>query len=259
MPKKSKTHQKLYNMKGCSKKTRRINKNRKYLGGNNSSLAYPSNNVPTVPNPHLAYTKGGRGSYPRADPPPPNPSFTYINGSSQKGGSGCGCELMKGGTCGASCAPNFMSAGSKRGITGGNAGIKYPDGLVGNPWTPSIGGWPGVDNISGGRNYLAYNNYNSGDISRQMISTGANPPFSIGGGKKMKKTKQSKKNKTKKHRGGTSSNFLSQDLVNLGRQMSFNFGSTYNALAGYKAPVNPMPFKDQLVSSNNMSPLKAAL
>jgi hypothetical protein len=258
MPKKSKTHQKLYNMKGCSRK------NRKYLGGNSSSLAYPSNNVPTVPNPHLAYTRGGsniRSAFPKNDPPVPTPSLSYITGSStQKGGSGCGCELMKGGTCGASCAANFMSAGSKKKhIAGGNAGIKYPDGLVGNPWTPSIGGWPGVDNTSGGRNYLAYNNYNGVDISRQMISTGANPPFSIGGGKKMKKRKQSKKNKTKKHRGGTGSNFLAQDLVNLGRQMSFNFGSTYNALAGYKAPVNPMPFKDQLVSSNNMSSLKAAL
>ena len=40
----SRKNQKIYRMKGCSK-TRK-----NYLGGDNN-LAYPSNNVPKVPNP----------------------------------------------------------------------------------------------------------------------------------------------------------------------------------------------------------------
>jgi hypothetical protein len=46
--------QKLYKMKGCSKTVRR--------GGGDGDvyLAYPANNVPFLPNSHLAYTgKGG--------------------------------------------------------------------------------------------------------------------------------------------------------------------------------------------------------
>jgi hypothetical protein len=50
-------------------------------------------------------------------------------------------------------------------------------------------------------------------------------------------------------RGG---GFLPQDLVNLGRDFSFNMKSTYNALNGNNAPVNPLPYKDQLTSSNKL-------
>ena len=54
--KNSRRNQKVYRMKGCSKKTRK-----NYLGGAaDINLAYPSNNVKTAPNPFLAYTgKGG--------------------------------------------------------------------------------------------------------------------------------------------------------------------------------------------------------
>jgi hypothetical protein len=44
---------------------------------------------------------------------------------------------------------------------------------------------------------------------------------------------------------------IPQDLVNLGRDFTFNIKSTYNALNGYKAPVNPLPYKDQLSHSSN--------
>jgi hypothetical protein len=37
-----------------------------------------------------------------------------------------------------------------------------------------------------------------------------------------------------------------QDLLNLGNDISFNVKSAYNALNGYSAPVNPLPYKDQL-------------
>jgi hypothetical protein len=38
-------------------------------------------------------------------------------------------------------------------------------------------------------------------------------------------------------------------MVNLGRDVSFNFKSAYNALNGYSAPVSPLPYKDQLSGS----------
>ena len=178
----------------------------------------------------------------------------------------CSAPLMSGGRkkrggCGPLCAVGFMVGGkrhrlgckcssckAKKGgsMKGGNPGIPYPDGLVGKPWTPSIGGWPGVDEVQGDRNYLALNDYKT-DISRQMIATGANPPFSIGG-----------KNRTRKQRGGTFSNFLTQDLLNLGRQFQFGVGSAYNALAGYSSPVNPMPWTDQLPNTASLNTMRAA-
>ena len=118
-------------------------------------------------------------------------------------------------------------------MKGGN-GASYPNGIVGDPWTPNIGGWPGV---KGDGNYLELNTYNK-DPTRQMI----------GGNKK----------RTKKQRGGTLSNFLGQDLLNLGRQFNFGVGSAYNTLSGYSSPVNPMPWKDQLHNGSNLNALKAA-
>ena len=297
----SSKHQKVYKMKGCSKKTRK-----NYLGGTTISaadinLAYPGNNVPSVPNPFLAYTGKG-GSYngnltpalnipsningvdkslPNTGPIPITPATPFLNpiGSQRGGNCGCGIPVMTGGNC-MSCSNPLMSGGrmkkggcipcmaglmiggkrhrlgckcssckSKRGgnMKGGNPGIPYPDGLVGKPWTPSIGGWPGVDGIQGDRNYLALNNYHN-DPQTAMIATGANRPFSIGGSK----------GRTRKQRGGTLSNFLTQDLVNLGRQFQFGLGSAYNALAGYSGPVNPMPWKDQLPNTSSLNTMKAA-
>lgn len=281
----SSKRQKVYKMKGCSKKTRK-----NYLGGSGDvNLAYPGNNVPTVPNPFLAYTgKGGSNingvdkTLPNTGPTPSIPATPFLNPTgTQKGGYGaCGINVMsggncmsctnplmsggrkkKGGSCGPLCAPGFMVGGArhrlgckcssckvKRGgsMKGGNPGIPYPDGLVGKPWNPSTNGLPGVDGIQGDRNYLAYNDYNT-DISRQMIATGANPPFSIGG-----------KGRTRKQRGGTLSNFLAEDLVNLGRQFQFGLGSAYNAVAGYSSPVNPMPWKDQISNTASLNTMKAA-
>jgi len=256
--------QKYYKMKGCSK-TRK-----NYLGGKpNSNLAYPSSNVPTVPNPFLAYTgKGGAScsggitpsnlaynqntngsnhAYPSTGPI--STGFNFLNPQTQKGG--CGCGLQFGGNdnhrSGCKCSSCKMSQkGGSSSIS--NNGIPYPNGLVGSPWTPSVSGWPGVDGVPGDSNYYKLNTYSPNDVSRQMINVGAAPPFSIGG-KKIKKGKKCyKKCSTKRrgHKGGALSNFLGQDLINLGRQLQFGFGSAYNGLSGYSAPVNPMPWKGQL-------------
>jgi hypothetical protein len=233
--------QRIYKMKGCNRKTQR----KKYLGGSNMdmNLAYPSNNVPTVPNPHLAYT------YPASGPPAGgwgflNPTYGIKGGASQKGGCGCGLQSggsknKKGGCCGA-CSTSMLGGT-------GNNGIPYPNGLAGGHWTPASSGWPGVDGIGGNRNYLAHNDYKV-DPQTAMIAAGANRPFSIGGGKKNRKQK-----------GGSTSNFLSQDLINLGRQIQFGVGNVYNGLLGYSAPVNPMPWKGQLQNTPSLASIKASM
>ena len=276
MGKKSSRKQKVYKMVGCSKKTRK-----NYLGGSTDTpLAYTGQPSFSFPNPHLAYTgKGGSScglttntSIPTntnaANPTLPNTgavsagSNTIFNSAlGQVGGScGCGAPLMsgggrskRGGMC-PSCSLGFMVGGAKhrkeckcssckrKRMKGGNAGIPYPDGLVGTPWTPSVGGWPGVTGVPGNSNYYPVNSYNN-DVSRQMVDVGANPPFlNIKGGKR------------RKQKGGTMSNLLGQDLINLGRQFQFGMGSAYNALAGYAAPVNPMPWRDQFPSKMPFNP-----
>jgi len=299
--KNSRRNQKLYKMKGCSKKNRRS-----YLGGKpaNINLAYPTSNIPTVPNPFLSYTgKGGACSstlapsnldspqninganpaYPSSGPTSSgfgflNPQGTQHGGAQtgsissqlhqmvknsgttgQKGGScGCGMPFMTGGKKGGMCpmcSVGFMVGGShRRGCKctsckmkggSGNNGIPYPDGLVGSPWTPAISGWPGVDGISGDRNYIAPNNYNT-DISRQIVDVGANPPFLTGG----------RRTRRKRQSGGVLSNSLGQDFINFGRQFQFGLGTAYNALAGYQAPVNPLPWKGQLANTTSLTGVK---
>jgi hypothetical protein len=230
--------QRIYKMKGCNRKGCKKTKTKKYLGGSNMNLAYPSTNVPTVPNPHLAY------AYPAKGPAAGgwgflNPQSVIKGGSSQKGG--CGCGLQVGGQKGGYCSTCNMLGGA------GNNGIPYPNGLAGSPWTPALKDWPGVDGVDGNRNYLALNEYKV-DPQTAMIATGANPPFSVGGGKKSRKQK-----------GGALSNFLTQDLINLGRQFQYGVGSTYNGLLGYSSPVNPMPWKGQLTNTTNLATLKASI
>jgi hypothetical protein len=232
-----KKRQKLYRMKGCSKTCK------KYGGSANINLAYPSNNVPSVPNPFLAYTgKGGAleniNGADKTNPNtgPPSIGYNFLNSQVIRGGCGSGsCDGMKGGGCGPLCAV----AGSS-GMIGGNS----LNAQVGNPWTPSSSGWPGVSGVQGDNNYFPVNEYKN-DISRQMIATGANPPFSVGG-----RRRKTKKSRGKTQKGGTLSNFLTQDLINLGRQFQFGVGSAYNTLAGYSSPVSPLPWKDQYSNSS---------
>ena len=253
MGKSYKKHQKVYKMKGCSKK---------HLGGSaDINLAYPSNNVPTIKNPFFAYN--GKGGMPATYMPeninaanktipntgPIAKGYNFLNPQG----------AQHGGNCGAMCAPN-MNGGSKHRtgckcsqcknkMKGGNSGLPYPNGLVGSAWTSSPNTWPGVDGIQGNSNYLPLNEYKT-DPQTALIATGANKPFLIGG---------KRKNKTMKQRGGTLSNFFTQDLINLGRQFQFGLGSAYNALTGYSAPVNPLPWKDQIPSAANISTIKSSM
>lgn len=234
--------------------------------GGFSSLSYTPPNVNGA-NPAFASSGPSAGGY------------NFLNPQTQRGGS-CGCgsnvmtgggvkPIMKGGSC-SSCVSNFLKGGAgphrvgckcsvcKNKMNGGahrvgckcsacknkmyggsgNNGIPYPNGLVGSAWTPSVGGWPGVKGIGGDSNYLAYNKYHS-DISRDIVSTGANRPFSIGGSRKNRTLKNRKQN------GGSFSNFLAQDLINVGRQIQYGLGSAYNGIAGYPQAPNPLPWKGQ--------------
>ncbi len=259
MPKSRK--QKLYKMRGCSKK----NKSRKHNGGANMNLAYTGKPIFSLPNPHLAYTgpnkTGGTNTnssnmrintnaenpvYPNTGGPPA--SQNWLNSSILKGGS-CGgtCGLLKGGAK----HRTECKCSNCKGQKGGNGlpfgqglpemkPILSPSGLTGENWGADFK-WPGTTNISGNNNHYALNTYAPVDISRQMKDLGAQPPF-LGGGKRKKK----------KQRGGTLSNFLYQDLVNVGRQFQYGVGSTYNALRGYNSPVNPMPWQQPALSNPNV-------
>ena len=256
MPKTSKNRQRVYKMKGCSKK------NKKFFLGGSDNLAYPSSSVPTIP-PPLAYTgKGGAtnltNAFPNLGPPAREQNWIgsqATSGGGSKGGSfGCGIPVMSGGTCmsclsplmtggccgqsqpsamtggscGPSCALGYQVAGKKklqkRAMRGGNPGIPYPNGLVGKSWTPAISGWPGVDGVDSGRNYLANNLYKNDPQTMMKLDGG------------------SRKNKSRKVRGG---GLMPQEFVNLGRDLSFNLKSSFNSLNGYSAPVNPKPYMDQ--------------
>lgn len=278
--------QKVYKMKGCSKNTRR---NKKYLGGSaDINLAYPSSNVPTVPNNNLAYSPNSADisrAYPSIGPSATG--FNFLNSNGQNGGCGCGMQGgMRGGSAAYACASSGgcnMQGGSHRanckcstcrgrvkGMRGGagcqsNGGLPYPDGLLGNAWTPSVTGWPGVDGISMNRNHLGYNTYTPNDVSRQMVDVGAAAPFLNGvvdspaakpylGGGKRRKSRKSRKCRTNKRGGGTMSNLLGQDFLNVGRQFQYGLGSSYNAIRGVSAPVNPLPWKDQMINKHIPAP-----
>jgi len=173
-------------------------------------------------------------------------SFSLSSTNLQSGGCGCSSPIVP---------PPMQQGGSNHRSgckcsmckqTGGSNG-KYPDGLVGSNWGSSPQSWPGVDGTVGNRNYLALNKYNN-DISRNMTNTSASGLPLKGGKKTLKNRKQ---------KGGVLSNFLAQDLINLGRQFQYDVGSAYNGIRGYQAPVNPMPWKDQLSTTpGNMNALK---
>ncbi len=230
-------------MVGCSTKRKTC----RYLGGA-TPLAYTGQPVFFVPNPHLAYTgKGGTAScglsHPAttpvnenaANPTVPNTGPPLLkNGLSFNFG-----QEMRGGSCGA-CALGMMGGKHRRRQTGGNPGIPYPNGLAGTTWTPNVSSWPGVNRVPGDSNHYPLNTYTN-DVSRQMASLGGNVPFNgMKGGRRRRR-------RTRKQKGGALSNFMAQDLINLGRQFQFGLGSAYNALAGQAGPVNPLPWKDQLV------------
>lgn len=139
---------------------------------------------------------------------------------------------MKGGNC-SSCTNHLIANQS-----GGNfykPAAPIPGPFVGHSWNPPVKDWPGVNGVGGDRNYLAYNNY----------PTDPQTAMRLNGGRR----KRSKRRGRCKKGGNSLSALIPQDLVNLGRDVSFNMGSAFNAINGYKAPINPLPYKDQFYGS----------
>jgi hypothetical protein len=261
-----KTQKILYNMKGCYKKCHKCGKRHNpglpcKLKKGGSTLAYTGEPIFSLPNPHLAYTgKGGSTLAYTGEPifsqPNPHLAYTGKGGSDeykplinrfpnpQQGGCGCGALMgggkQKGGNCG--CGSGLMSGGSSG---------KYPDGLTGQPWTPS-GNWPGTNNVSGDFNHYKLNTYPT-DVQTAMGSerTTSNllPISSNLKGGKLNKTKKNRSHKVKSYKKGRGKkggeSLFYQDMVNAIRSSSYSNESAWNAWSGYKAPVNPLPYMDQ--------------
>lgn len=279
--KKNKT-QKVYKMRGCSKKTSKCF-NLKRGGTHNKitnlNLAYPTENIFSIKNPNLAYV--GRGGnkpiYPNTGPKEPYPG--WLNPSTIRGG-GCGCgsnpinltsptqngggcslcnsKILWGGennhrqNCLCSLCKNKKQRGGNNGLPYGEnlypmKGLNYPNGLVGKPWGSNYE-WPGTTNTNN-YNHYSDNNYKN-DIQLQIKNIGAQHPY-LGGSRKKYKNKTIKNKK-----GGNGSNGFSQDFVNLGRQFTYGLGSAYNSLRGFEAPTNPLPWQGQLAKTPNISSIK---
>jgi len=276
--------QKLYMMRGCSKKSKSCKKKNIVSSLGNKSCPNCGPNCHCGPNcncPHKCpgscylnnRQKGGYGCgscgcpiaplsvkemnqfggvpnnipkyVPNIDAPvliePPNNTSGYIPipGVSQNGGSSCSAcgktPVLKGG--------NFFKPSSP-----------IPGPFVGSSWGgSSVNDWPGVNGISGDKNYNASYNTNNNIIVKDpqlqmsMNDAGYKTMNSKVGGYTYKKGKTASSNSNSIKGGG----LVPQDLVNLGRDFSFNLKSAYNAFNGYNAPTNPLPYKDQLRSENS--------
>jgi len=157
---------------------------------------------------------------------------TCKNRHIKKGGMGCGpqgCPIapypMKGGNCDVMGCGRILGSYQNGGGDVYNSPELVPGPFVGQNWGGLINQWPGVDGVSANRNYLELNTY----------KTDPQTMMKIRGGRRKSKRRQ---------RGGS---FLTTDLVNLGRNFTYNLNSAYNALNSVSMPPNPLPFKDQLV------------
>jgi hypothetical protein len=125
-----------------------------------------------------------------------------------------------------------------------------PGPVVGSAWEPNK--LPGENGIGGDRNFLSpYNTDNNPQLKMTMNDAGYKTLNSMVGGKHRRKKNRtcSRKLNSRKLSGG---GFFPEDLVNLGRSISYNYQSAYNAIKGYEPPVNPLPYKDQMANTNKM-------
>jgi hypothetical protein len=161
---------------------------------------------------------------------PPSSGYQPILGSDQNGGncSTCG-QIQSGGTFYKPIGP-------------------IPGPFVGKAWAADK--LPGENGIGGDRNYLkSYGSVITNDPQQQMSmnDAGYNTMNSMVGGYTYGKKSRVSDSVNSKRGGG----LVPQDLVNLGRDFSYNFKSAYNALNGYNAPVDPSPYKGQLTGTLN--------
>lgn len=241
--------QKIINMIGCSRKHKHSKScNKKDLGSGCHNCG---------PNCHCG---------PNCKCPHNCPGTCYLNRRKmvKRGGQGCGsCGCPTGGLSYEAMNKFGGSLNSSPVLIDGASNGKYveipgisqnggsnffkpaasiPGPFVGSSWGTSVKDWPSMNGIGGDRNYLSDSSKVVTNNPQQQISmadSGYKTLSSMVGGYKKKKRSQ---------RGG---GIIPQDLVNLGSNLSFGMKSAYNSLNGYPAPVNPMPYKDQLTHSSN--------
>ena len=133
-------------------------------------------------------------------------------------------KIQRGGNCGCTSGCNNMAAP----MMGGSHSFYKPAAPIPGPFTGDPWGakyWPGENGVGSDNNYYKQNLYHQDPQTMMKL-----------GGKRTK----SKKNRK---RGG---GLIPDSILNLGRSVSYNMGSSFNQLSGYPAPVNPLPYKDQL-------------
>ena len=197
--------QRLYKMKGCSRK-------RRCAGGKNKKSRRH------ISRPHLfvTYTGGDHDTFP-VGTQQLAPGGGLFGSQTGGGCDNCSSTLIKGGQKGG-CGDSMCAVGA---INGGGASA-----LVGADWNPANPGQIPVPN------HYMLNTYQGGDISRQMVATGAQPPFSVGG------ARGGRRRRGKSQKGG--------GLLDYGPYIA---GSVTSALGGYKGPVSPSPVVGQFASS----------
>ncbi len=194
-------------MKGCSKKCKG---GKGWKGGKKKTRGGRPKHL------FVTYTGGNTDVNPVAIQAPGGSVF-----GSQTGGCGCSTSLGGsggGGQSGGSCGGDQCSIQGSVQQAGG------ADALVGSSWNPAS---PGALPVP---NHFALNTYSPVDISRQMIATGAQPPFSVGGRRRRRRSQKG---------GG---------LIDY---PAYYGGIMKSAFAGTPMPVSPAPTEGQFARTNS--------
>ena len=155
----------------------------------------------------------------------------------------CKCEKNCYGNCYLNKSLKRQTGGSC-GMCGQLGGTNNPNPFVGNAWEPNR--LPGENGITGDRNYYKLANVVNNPQQQMKLSD-----YEMMGGYTYDKNKKSKTSLSTSLNLSKGGGFVPQDLINLGRDVSYNFNTAYNALNGYKPPIDPLPYKGQLTNTVN--------
>lgn len=114
--------------------------------------------------------------------------------------------------------------------------------FIGAPWSVTN------DESQSTGNYYSQNLYKSADPQTMMKLKGGQV---IGGQVIGGQVIGGQKSRRRSLKGGSLTNFLPSDLVNLGRDFTYNVNSAYSSLTGAPQPVNPSPVEGHLSASVN--------
>ena len=129
------------------------------------------------------------------------------------------------------------------GLTGGNCttclnGGSTANALIGAPWSATN------SETQPSSNHYAQNMYDKADPQLMM---------QVRGGKRRGvKGSRGQASKRRGLNGGALMDLVPSDLVNLGRDVTYNVGSAYSSLTGATQPVNPNVTEQQLNTSVNL-------